>query len=126
MVGAGLTQIAELAGEAKSFAERLFKFPDIGVLSEVDAHAALSKPATEENVNFDDAALQLASEVTGRYPYFLQELGYAVWPLASNNRITRTDVEQSRLVYEDKLDGSFFRARLDRGTELSGVSQGNG
>lgn len=49
-----------------------------------------------------------------------------VWPLASNNRNTRTDVEQSRLVYEDKLDGSFFRARLDRGTELSGVSQGNG
>jgi hypothetical protein len=126
MVGAGLPQIAELAGEAKSFAERLFKFPDIGVLSEVDAHAALSKPAAEENVDFEDAALQIASEVTERYPYFLQELGYAVWPLASNNRITRTDVEQSRLVYEDKLGGSFFRARLDRGTELSGVSQGNG
>jgi hypothetical protein len=64
MVGAGLPQIAELAGEAKSFAERLFKFPDIGVLSEVDAHAALFKPAAEENVDFEDAALQLASEVT--------------------------------------------------------------
>jgi hypothetical protein len=118
MVGAGLPQIAELAGEAKSYAERLFKFPDIGVLSEEDAHAALSRPAAEENVYFDDAALQLAGEVTGRYPYFLQELGYAVWPLASNNRITRTDVEQARLVYEDKLDGSFFRVRLDRATEL--------
>ncbi|MDT5275187.1 MAG: hypothetical protein QOG95_2119 [Mycobacterium sp.] len=42
MVGAGLPQIAELAGEAKSFAEWLFKFLDIGVLPEVDAHAALS------------------------------------------------------------------------------------
>lgn len=118
MVGAGLPQIAELAGEAKSYAERLFKFPDIGVLSEEDARAALSKPAAEEGVTFDGAALQLAGEVTGRYPYFLQELGYAVWPLASNNRITRTDVEQARLVYEDKLDGSFFRVRLDRATEL--------
>ena len=118
MVGAGLPQIAELAGEAKSYAERLFKFPDIGVLSEEDARAALSKPAAEEGVAFDDAALQLAGEVTGRYPYFLQELGYAVWPLASNNRITRTDVEHARLVYEDKLDGSFFRVRLDRATEL--------
>jgi AAA ATPase domain len=118
MVGAGLPQIAELAGEAKSYAERLFKFPDIGVLSEEDARAALSKPAAEEGAAFDDAALQLATEVTGRYPYFLQELGYAVWPLASNNRIMRTDVEQARLVYEDKLDGSFFRVRLDRATEL--------
>jgi hypothetical protein len=118
MVGAGLPQIAELAGEAKSYAERLFKFPDIGVLSEEDARAALFKPAAEEGVTFDDAALELASEVTGRYPYFLQELGYAAWPLASNNRITRPDVEQARLVYEDKLDGSFFRVRLDRATEL--------
>jgi hypothetical protein len=42
MVGAGLPQIAELAGEAKSFAEWLFKFLDIGVLPEVDAHAALT------------------------------------------------------------------------------------
>ncbi|MBW0016934.1 MAG: ATP-binding protein [Mycobacterium sp.] len=118
LVGAGLPQIAELAGEAKSYAERLFKFPDIGVLSEEDARAALSQPAAAEGVNFEGAALQLAGEVTGRYPYFLQELGYAVWPLASNNQITRRDVEQARLVYEDKLDGSFFRVRLDRATEL--------
>lgn len=118
MVGAGLPQIAELAGEAKSYAERLFKFPDIGVLSEEDAGAALSKPAAEEGVTFEDAALELAGEVTGRYPYFLQELGYAIWPIASNDRITRTDVEQARLVYEDKLDGSFFRVRMDRATEL--------
>lgn len=118
LVGAGLPQIAELAGEAKSYAERLFKFPDIGVLSEEDARAALSQPAAAEGVFFDDAALQLAGDVTGRYPYFLQELGYAVWPLASNHKVTREDVEQAKLVYEDKLDGSFFRVRLDRATEL--------
>ncbi|WP_407688402.1 AAA family ATPase [Mycobacterium sp. HUMS_1102779] len=118
MVGAGLPQIAELAGEAKSYAERLFKFPDIGVLSEADAHAALHEPAMEEGVTFELDALQLACQVTGRYPYFLQELGYAVWPLASDNRITRTDVERAQPVYEEKLDSSFFRVRLDRATEL--------
>lgn len=118
MVGAGLPQIAELAGEAKSYAERLFKFPHIGILSEEDARAALREPAATEGAEFEEPALQLASEVTGRYPYFIQELGYAVWPLGSNDRITREDVQQAQQVYEEKLDGSFFRVRLDRATEL--------
>ena len=45
LVGAGLPQIAELAGDAKSYAERLFKFPEIGVLSASDAKEALARPA---------------------------------------------------------------------------------
>jgi AAA ATPase domain len=118
MVGAGLPQIAELAGEAKSYAERLFKFPQIGILSEEDAQAALQEPAADEGAVFDEDALALATEITGRYPYFIQELGYAVWPLASDNRITKADVEQAQRVYEEKLDSSFFRVRLDRATEL--------
>jgi AAA ATPase domain len=118
MVGAGLPQIAELAGEAKSYAERLFRFPAIDVLSEDEAYAALSQPAREEGVVFEDEALALAGEVTGRYPYFIQELGYAVWSLASENCVTKTDIKQATQVYEEKLDSSFFRVRLDRTTEL--------
>jgi hypothetical protein len=118
MVGAGLPQIAELAGEAKSYAERLFKFPAIGVLAEDDARAALRQPAEAEGAVFEEDALALASEVTGRYPYFIQELGYAVWTLAADNRITKADVEGAVQVYEEKLDSSFFRVRLDRATEL--------
>jgi hypothetical protein len=72
MVGAGLPQIAELAGEAKSYAERLFKFPEIGILTDQDARAALQEPAADEGAIFDEAAVQLATEITGRYPYFIQ------------------------------------------------------
>lgn len=118
MVGAGLPQIAELAGEAKSYAERLFKFPRIGVLDDADARTALRAPALEEGAYFQDDALDVALEMTGRYPYFLQELGYAVWAVASDGRITKADVELAAPLYEDKLDGSFFRVRLDRATEL--------
>lgn len=118
MVGAGLPQIAELAGEAKSYAERLFKFSEIGILADDDAYAALREPAYQEGAVFEEDALKLAAEATGRYPYFLQELGYAVWPLASANRITRADVRSAQQVYEEKLDSSFFRVRLDRATEL--------
>jgi hypothetical protein len=115
-VAAGLPQIAELAGDAKSYSERLFKFPRIGNLSTEDARQALVDPAAEEGVVFDDDALDLAIEVTGRYPYFIQELGYAVWTVASDGRVTRADVESALPQYEAKLDESFFRVRLDRCT----------
>jgi hypothetical protein len=118
MVGAGLPQIAELAGEAKSYAERLFKFPEIGSLSDVDGAKALRDPAATHDVNIDDDAVDGALEFTEGYPYFLQELGYAVWSIASENNIARADVEMARRVVEEKLDSSFFRVRLDRATPL--------
>ncbi len=37
LLGAGLPILPGLAGEAKSYAERLFDFPDIGAISEQDA-----------------------------------------------------------------------------------------
>lgn len=117
LVGAGLPQIAELAGDAKSYAERLFKFPSIGNLDGDDARAALTKPAAEEDVTFDDDALADALHVTGGYPYFLQELGYAVWTVADGPVITRDDIVTAVPGYEAKLDESFFRVRLDRATE---------
>lgn len=117
-IGAGLPQIAELAGDAKSYAERLFKFPRIESLDETDAALALSAPAEAEGAVFDPDALELAVEVTGGYPYFIQELGYAVWTIAQDGRITKEDVEDAREAYESKLDSSFFRVRLDRATPL--------
>jgi len=117
-VGAGLPQIAELAGDAKSYAERLFKFPIIGSLVGEDARKALIEPALVEGVSFDEDAVDLALEVTKGYPYFIQELGYQVWAVASGNRIRRVDVQIATDAYEAKLDSSFFRVRLDRATPL--------
>ena len=118
MVGAGLPQIAELAGDAKSYAERLFKFPAIGVLLPDDAGEALARPAMDEGVAYTPEALDVAVEITGGYPYFLQELGYAVWTVAEGPTIIRDDVIAAAPGYEAKLDESFFRVRLDRATEL--------
>lgn len=118
LVGAGLPQIAELAGDAKSYAERLFKFPTIGNLRPPDDEAAFTEPAEDEGATWDSDALRRAIEVTEGYPYFVQELGYAVWPIAENGVITLADVEAALPIYESKLDSSFFRVRLDRTTEL--------
>lgn len=117
-VGAGLPQIAELAGDVKSYAERLFQFPKIDSLDDEDAREALTEPATNEGVAYDSDAVDLAVEITQGYPYFLQELGYQVWETAEQSPITRVDVESAREGYEAKLDASFFRVRLDRATPL--------
>ena len=118
LVAAGLPQIAELAGDAKSYAERLFKFPAIANLGSDDAKAALARPAAEEGASFAAGALDEAVTITGGYPYFIQELGYAVWTIADGPVISRADVLAAVPAYEAKLDASFFRVRLDRATEL--------
>jgi hypothetical protein len=118
MVGAGLPQIAELAGEAKSYSERLFKFPRIDVLSPEDSARALTEPARDEGVTFTSAAVDLAHEVTGGYPYFIQELGSAIWPAVDDGQASTDDIATAQVAYEAKLDSSFFRVRLDRTTEL--------
>lgn len=118
LVGAGLPQIAELAGDAKSYAERLFKFPAIGNLSADDARKAFQQPALLEGVDYSPDALDLAVGITEGYPYFIQELGDAVWGLARQSPITRADVSDAIDAYQAKLDSSFFRVRLDRASEL--------
>lgn len=117
-VGGGLPQIAELAGDAKSYAERLFKFPAIGSLDTSEARQALVEPAEAEGAVYEPAAVDLVLEITRGYPYFIQELGYQVWTIATANRIYREDVVMAREAYDAKLDSSFFRVRLDRATPL--------
>jgi hypothetical protein len=54
LVGAGLPQLRGRTGRAKSYAERLFDFPEIGPLSPDDARVAIEKPATDAGVQFED------------------------------------------------------------------------
>jgi hypothetical protein len=79
LVGAGLPQLPRLAGEAKSYAERLFKFPAIGRLSDDQAGAALAEPAKALGVVFEPDALSAVIDFTEGYPYFLQEYGNTLW-----------------------------------------------
>lgn len=117
-VGAGLPQLPRLAGEAKSYAERLFHFPTIGRLSDDEAADAVTRPAAPLGVVFTDDAVAAIVDYTQGYPYFLQEYGKIVWDYASETRITRDHVLESRDAVEAKLDSSFFRVRTDRVTEL--------
>lgn len=118
LVGAGLPQLPRLAGEAKSYAERLFKFPSIGRLSATEAERALVEPAERLEVSFEKEAVAAVIDYTQGYPYFLQEYGNVLWNQARASPITAADVADAREAVEAKLDGGFFRVRAERTTEL--------
>jgi len=73
LLGAGLPILPRLAGESKSYAERLFSFPAIGALSEPDANKALQDPTKAAGVEFNADALKEIFRLTQGYPYFIQE-----------------------------------------------------
>ena len=114
MLGAGLPQLRGNMGRAKSYAERLFEFPEIGVLSDHDARRAIAKPAQAEGVTIADEALDAIIDQTRCYPYFLQEWGKHVWDVAERSPITADDVAVASQLATATLDESFFLVRFDR------------
>jgi len=120
VAGAGLPQVPALLGEARTYAERLFEFPEIGILSDRDSAAAVVLPAADLGVRFEDAAVDRIVSESGNYPYFLQEWGYHAWSAAPASPITENDVRAATSGVVDKLDRDFFRVRYDRLTPKEG------
>lgn len=114
LVGAGLPQLRGKMGRAKSYAERLFDFPEIGALPPGAATDALVKPARAEGVEYEPEAIHRILEVTQGYPYFLQEWGSHVWLTADASPISVDDVHRASDAAIAALDQSFFRVRFDR------------
>ena len=114
LVGAGLPQLRGQMGRARSYAERLFDFPEVGPLSEHAARIAIAKPAQEQGVEVTEDALQSIVTWTRGYPYFLQEWGKHAWDAAAASPITREDVRRASVTAIAALDESFFRVRFDR------------
>jgi AAA ATPase-like protein len=114
LLGAGLPQIVGQTGRAKSYAERLFDFPEVGPLDDAAARLALTVPAQKEGVSFDPAALDEILQQTRGYPYFLQEWGKHSWSVAPSSPITADHVRIATIHAMADLDASFFRVRFDR------------
>ena len=118
LVGAGLPQLPGRMGRAKSYAERLFDFPQVGPLSQAAARIAIAKPASDQGVNVTEDALERIFQETHGYPYFLQEWGKHSWDAAVASPISLHDVELASKAAIAALDESFFRVRFDRLTPL--------
>ena len=116
LIGAGLPQILGLAGESKSYSERLFRFPEIGALSEPDAAAAVRKPVADQGALIEDSAVAEILNVSERYAYFIQQWAHDAWNAAGGDTITHDDVVRATPIAIKALDSAFFRVRFDRCT----------
>lgn len=114
LVGAGLPQLRGRMGDAKSYAERLFEFPEIGPLSADAAALAIAKPIKAEGAEITPGAIERILADTRCYPYFLQEWGQRSWEVAIDAPIRAEDVERATSTAVAALDESFFRVRFDR------------
>lgn len=116
LIGAGLPQILGLAGNSKSYSERLFTYPRIGALTQEDATAAIVNPARLEGVEISPRAVAEIMRLTERYPYFLQQWSHDAWNVADGDSICLDDVLAAHAISLAALDQSFFRTRFDRCT----------
>jgi hypothetical protein len=114
LVGAGLPQLPGRMGRAKSYAERLFDFPEIGSLPSDAANRAIEKPIRDHGADITSDALKRILTETRGYPYFLQEWGKHSWDAADAPPITEDDVRLASTTAIAALDESFFRVRFDR------------
>lgn len=112
---AGLPSLPRVLAEAKSYAER-FNYEKIEELRGSVASEALTKPAAEDNVQWDPAAIALIVDESAGYPYFLQQFGQDTWNAATGGNITYDDARVGAANGRAALDTGFFRARWDRAT----------
>ena len=116
LAAAGLPQVPRLAGEARSYAERLFRFPRIGALEGSAARAALVIPAQREGVEYEEQAVSRALELTQGYPFYLQEFGKHIWNLAPGSPVTIQNVDDALPRAEESLDRGIYEVRIQRAT----------
>lgn len=116
VAAAGLPQIPRLAGEARSYAERLFMFPVIAGLNDDDAGTALVEPARRLKVTYEPRAVDLALQWTRGYPFFIQQLGKHAWNLAGSSPITAANVADAVPIAQAALDSSTYEVRIQRAT----------
>ncbi|MGO1320493.1 MAG: AAA family ATPase [Galactobacter sp.] len=118
LVGAGLPNLSSRLAEARSYAERIFDYREVGQLEIDEAEAALRGPAEREAGEgvMPDDVLSLLSRESGRYPYFIQEFGSAMWEVAQKNPFTMEESEVAVALGRQQLDAGFFPSRWDRAT----------
>lgn len=114
ILGAGLPHLVGQAGRAKTYAERLFEFPEIGPLEDRDARQAIESPAKRAGASITSGALDEIVRQTKGYPYFLQEWGKHCWDYAKTSPITQEDVLAATIIATAELDANFYRVRFER------------
>lgn len=117
LIGAGLPNLPTTLSTTRTYAERLFDYRTIGPLDLEAARYAFARPARKMGAEFEEEALKRVVEASGRYPYFIQEFGKAIWEAAPSTPFTPEDADIAVQNGWQQLDAGFFPARWGRATK---------
>lgn len=120
-LGAGLPPLRGRLLAAKTYAERLFTYRELGPLSPQAASSALVEPArsVDDGLEFDRGALEELLEACDGYPYFIQVYGHAAWQVADGPRFRVDKAKEALRLGRQELDTDLYAGRWDRTTERS-------
>lgn len=118
---AGLPPLHDQLLSAKTYAERLFRYRQIGPLSVGAAEAALLDPARAAVADFEveRSALDTLLTACEGYPYFIQLFGHALWQVATTPHIGVEQVEAALSLGRGELDADFYLGRWNRASDRS-------
>jgi hypothetical protein len=119
IVAAGLPTLRGQLLSAKTYAERLFAYRELGPLSEEAAAAALVEPArsVEPGLEFDEAALRTLLQACEGYPYFIQVYGHAAWQVADGPVLSPAEAEGALALGRRELESDLYGGRWTKASE---------
>jgi hypothetical protein len=119
IVAAGLPPLRGQLLAAKTYAERLFGYRELGPLTDEAATAALIEPArsVDPGLEFDPAALELMLGECQGYPYFIQVYGHAAWQVANGPVLDLDGAKRALTLGRDELESDLYAGRWERASD---------
>ncbi|NWL32028.1 ATP-binding protein [Paenarthrobacter nitroguajacolicus] len=115
-LGTGLPSLPAVLAKASSYAERMYLYRTLDVLSPEDTKEALVAPSQRERVTWSSGALDMVLDTSGGYPYFVQACGKHIWDVAASRTI---DIDDARIGIgraRDEVDAGLYKSRWERAT----------
>jgi hypothetical protein len=117
VIGGGLPNLPTRLSESESYAERLFEYRPVDRLNDASAELALTKPASDEGVEWHADAARFVLDESRGYPFFIQQFGSSVWDAAIGDiAITQDDALIGVTEGQRQLDAGFYASRWERAT----------
>ncbi|WP_251009186.1 ATP-binding protein [Curtobacterium sp. ISL-83] len=117
LVGTGLPSLPSVLADATSYAERLYDYRRLDLLTDEETRLALTDPTERAGVRWTADALELAVQAIQGYPYFAQACGKHVWDArAVEDSIDAQSAAAGVLAARDEVDQGLYQSRWDRAT----------
>jgi hypothetical protein len=116
MALAGLPSLPRLLSKANDSAEDLFTYTEITPLHDGAARQALTGPAANEGVPWDEEAIRYVMTESQGHPYCLQEYGQGTWDAAEGGTLTFDDARVGVVSGQAHLDAGFYRTNWELAT----------